>query len=77
MNLEQFRKMTAHLPGDVQIVIPTQDHSYRPAGAGLAKGVLANDGVEISWYVGEDPELYGLSSNVIVATRTRPVVEVA
>ena len=77
MNLEQFRKMTAHLPGDVQIVIPSQDHSYRIASAGLATGVLSAGGAEISPYFSEDPKLYGLSSDVIVSTRTRPVVAIA
>jgi hypothetical protein len=78
MNLEQFRKMTANLPGDTPLIIPGYDHSYRPASVRMAKAVWAGrPGGELSPYEGSDPELYGLASNVIVATRTLPVVEIA
>jgi hypothetical protein len=77
MDLEQFRKITANLPGNVPIVLSGSDHDYRPGVARVTKGVVTDRPGEISPYFGEDPELYGLSSNVIVATRTRPVVEIA
>jgi hypothetical protein len=77
MNLEQFRKITANLPGNVSIVVPGADHSYNRGVAKVVKGVVTDKyGAEISPYFGEDPELYGLASNVIVATRTLPVVEI-
>jgi hypothetical protein len=77
MNLEQFRKITADLPGNVSLVVPGVDHSYTRGVAKVVKGVVTDKyGAEISPYFGEDPELYGLASNVIVATRTLPVVEI-
>jgi len=76
MLLEQFRKITAHLPGNVRLVIPGSDHDYRQGTARVAKGVVTGCAGVISPYFGDDPELYGLASNVIVATRTLPVVEV-
>ena len=77
MNLEQFRKITANLPGNVSLVVPGADHSYVRGVAKVTKGVVTDKyGAEISPYFGEDPGLYDLASNVIVATRTLPVVEI-
>lgn len=76
MNLEQFRKITANLPGSIPVIAPGPDHSYREVAVCVTKGVLMSDPREITPYVGDDPSLYGLASNVIVATRTGPVVEI-
>jgi hypothetical protein len=77
MTLEQFRKATAHLPGNTPIVVPGSDHSYIRGVARVTKGVFTDKyRAEISPYFGDEPELYGLASNVIVATRTLEVIEV-
>ncbi len=78
MTLEQFRKMTAHLPGSVQIVVPGPDHSYRFGRGAIVKTVrTGRHGQDVSPFFGEDPELYGLASSVIVAARTLQAIEVA
>lgn len=76
MNLEQFRKITADMPGRTPIIAPGPDHSYRKVAVCVTEGVLTDIRGEFSPYFGKDPELYGLASDVIVASRTIPVVEV-
>lgn len=76
MNLKQFREITANLPGNTPVIAPGPDHSYREVAVCVTKGVLMSEPREIAPYVGDGPELYGLASNVVVATRTGPVVEI-